>query len=304
MSLSQAAILAPVPLVGRYLFFSITPVPEQEPAQALRDSLKRLVELADGTQVLVGLGSELVEALGAQVPGLHPFEAMSGHGVQVPSTPIALCCWLRGSDHGELFHLRRRLEKALAPALRLERLVEAFRHGQGPTGHGQDLTGYEDGTENPAGEAAQVAALVQEGAPGLVGSSFMALQQWLHDFDAFDAMATREQDNTIGRRRSDNEELDDAPPSAHVKRTAQEDFEPAAFVLRRSMPWAQGKQAGLMFVAFGKSFDAFEAQMRRMAGQEDGITDALFRISKPVNGAFFWCPPLREGRLDLRLLDL
>jgi hypothetical protein len=68
--------------------------------------------------------------------------------------------------------------------------------------------------------------------------------------------------------------------------------------------WAQGKLAGLMFVAFGKSFDAFEVQMRRMAGQDDGITDALFRISKPVNGAFFWCPPLREGRLDLRLLGL
>ncbi|MDO8251980.1 MAG: Dyp-type peroxidase [Rhodoferax sp.] len=304
MSLSQAAILAPVPLVGRYLFFSMAPVQEQEPAQALRDSLKRLVDLADGTQVLVGLGPELVQALDAQVPGLHPFEALSGHGVQVPSTPIALCCWLRGSDHGELFHLTRRLEKAMAPAFQLDRLIEAFRHGQGPTGHGQDLTGYEDGTENPAGEAAQATALVQEGDPGLVGSSFMALQQWLHDFDAFEAMATREQDNTVGRRRSDNEELEDAPPSAHVKRTAQESFEPEAFVLRRSMPWAQGRQAGLMFVAFGKSFDAFEVQMRRMAGQEDGITDALFRISKPVSGAFFWCPPLREGRLDLRLVGL
>lgn len=304
MSLSQAAILAPVPQVGRYLFFAMAPVPAQEPAPALRDSLKRLAEIADGTQVLVGLGPELVQALGAQVPGLHPFEAMSGHGVQVPSTPIALCCWLRGSDHGELFHLTRRLEKALVPALRLERLVEAFRHGQGPTGHGQDLTGYEDGTENPAGDAALAAALVQDGEPGLVGSSFMALQQWLHDFDAFEAMATRDQDHAVGRRRSDNEELEDAPSSAHVKRTAQESFEPEAFVLRRSMPWAQGKQAGLMFVAFGKSFDAFEVQMRRMAGQEDGITDALFRISKPVSGAFFWCPPLREGRLNLRLAGL
>ena len=47
-----------------------------------------------------------------------------------------------------------------------------------------------------------------------------------------------------------------------------------------------------------------EMQMRRMAGQEDGITDALFLISKPITGAFFWCPPLRDGRLDLRLLGL
>jgi putative iron-dependent peroxidase len=59
-----------------------------------------------------------------------------------------------------------------------------------------------------------------------------------------------------------------------------------------------------MFVAFGCSHDAYEAQMRRMAGLDDGITDALFTISHPVSGAYFWCPPLREGGLDLRRLGL
>ena len=44
--------------------------------------------------------------------------------------------------------------------------------------------------------------------------------------------------------------------------------------------------------------------MRRMAGHDDGIVDAMFRISKPVNGAYFWCPPMREGQLDLRQLGL
>ncbi len=68
------------------------------------------------------------------------------------------------------------------------------------------------------------------------------------------------------------------------------------------MPWMAGTQAGLMFVAFGHSHAAFEAQMRRMAGQDDGIVDALFGISKPVTGAYFWCPPMRDGRLDLSRL--
>ena len=40
-----------------------------------------------------------------------------------------------------------------------------------------------------------------------------------------------------GRRHRDNEELDDAPPSAHVKRTAQESFTPEAF--RESVRTAQ-----------------------------------------------------------------
>jgi len=115
-------------------------------------------------------------------------------------------------------------------------------------------------------------------------------------------MAPHDQDLAIGRRRSDNEEIDDAPPYAHVKRTAQESFEPEAFLFRRSMPWNDERRAGLVFVAFGKSFDAFEAQLRRMTGAEDGIVDALFRFSRPVTGAYFWCPPWRDGRLDLRAL--
>ena len=58
-------------------------------------------------------------------------------------------------------------------------------------------------------------------------------------------------------------------------------------------------------VGIGRSFDAFEAQMRRMAGLDDGITDALFRFTHPLTGAYFWCPPVAaDGRLDLRALGL
>ena len=298
MSNYQHAILESVPTLGRYLFFSLG---SSAPAD-LQQGLDRLAGLVDGRQVLVGFGPELVQALGARVPGLHGFAALAGPGVVVPSTPLALCCWLRGHDQGVLVHLTRQLQQALAPALQLQQVVDAFRHGQGPNGHGRDLTGYEDGTENPEDDDAVAAALVQGAGDGLDGGSFMSLQQWLHDLDAFDAMSQVAQDHMVGRRRSDNEELMDAPESAHVKRTAQESFEPPAFVLRRSMPWAAGTQCGLMFVAFGCSFDAFEAQMRRMAGYDDGLVDAMFGISRPLTGAHFWCPPMRDARLDLRQL--
>jgi putative iron-dependent peroxidase len=143
-----------------------------------------------------------------------------------------------------------------------------------------------------------------EGAEGLVGGSFAAIQQWQHDLKGFHAMPSHEKDNIMGRRLSDNEELDDAPVSAHVKRTAQESFAPEAFVVRRSMPWIEGDRAGLMFLAFGFSLDAFEAQLRRMSGLEDGITDGLYRISRPITGGYYWCPPLKDGRLDLRALRI
>jgi putative iron-dependent peroxidase len=139
---------------------------------------------------------------------------------------------------------------------------------------------------------------------GLDGSSFVAVQQWVHDLDRFESMQQQERDHVIGRRLSDNEEIDDAPASAHVKRTAQESFDPEAFIFRRSMPWADDCREGLVFVAFGNSLAAFEALLKRMVGAEDGIVDALFRFTRPVTGNYYWCPPAVDGRLDLRALGL
>jgi putative iron-dependent peroxidase len=87
-----------------------------------------------------------------------------------------------------------------------------------------------------------------------------------------------------------------------VKRTAQESFDPPAFMVRRSMPWAGAQEEGLEFVAFVAALDGFERMMRRMAGLEDGIVDGLFTFSRAVTGGYYWCPPARGGRLDLSAL--
>ncbi|MCO5108653.1 MAG: Dyp-type peroxidase [Burkholderiaceae bacterium] len=289
----QPAILLPIPAAARYLSFVVTPGADS------RGALKTLATLVDGERCVAGLGASLVASLGARIAGLHSFPALQSTRLTIPSTPTDLWLWLRGDDAGELFHRSRRIEDALAPAFQLVDLTSAFRHGDG-----DDLTGYEDGTENPKDDEAVAAAIVAEGGAAPAGSSFVAVQRWVHRFDLFEAMSPQEQDATFGRRRDDNEEIDDAPPSAHVKRTAQESFDPTAFVVRRSMPWSDGRRAGLVFVSFGKSFDAFIAQLKRMAGLEDGIEDGLFRFTRPETGGYYWCPPVREGRLDLSALKL
>ncbi|MBF5004564.1 Dyp-type peroxidase [Diaphorobacter caeni] len=305
-SAHQSGILQSIPALARYAFFSIA---QGADASTLQTALKRLQSAVDGKTVVAAFGVQLVNALSAQVPGLREFPVLTcPDGLVIPSTPAALMLWLRGSDMGELANRTRTLQRLLAPAFDVGVVVDAFRHGDPEAAHGRDLTGYEDGTENPEGEEAEAAAFVQNAAPGLDGSSFVAVQRWLHNFETFESFSTEERDHIMGRRLTDNEELDDAPESAHVKRTAQESFEPEAFVLRRSMPWLQHEQgrdaSGLMFAAYGKSLDAFEAQMRRMAGLDDGITDGLLRFSKPLTGAYLWCPPMHDGQLDLRLLKI
>ncbi|GLT24055.1 hypothetical protein GCM10007933_35260 [Zoogloea oryzae] len=282
MPTPQPGILQPLPPLSRYLVFAL------EPDTDVAAGLKALVELVDGDATVAGIGEATLSAIGRSVPGLRPFPPLAGPGVSIPSTPAALWLWLRGDDRGELLLRGRHLEQALAPAFRLVETWDGFKHGSG-----RDLTGYEDGTENPEGDEAVAAAIAAD------GTSLVAVQRWEHNFSRFEAMQPEERDHCIGRRRSDNEELDDAPESAHVKRTAQESFDPEAFVVRRSMPWADASAAGLMFVAFGHSLDAFEAQMRRMVGLDDGIVDALFRFTRPLSGAYFWCPPVKGGKLQL-----
>lgn len=289
----QRGILAPVPKLARYLCFSLTAGAKP------RRALQRLVELTDGESMVVGLGQSLVRVLGGEIIGLRVFPTQFGSGLILPSSSSALWCWLRGDDRGALMHRGRNVHAAVSAAFALDSVVDGFQYDTG-----RDLTGYIDGTENPKGKKAADAAIVGGQGAGLDGSSFVAVQQWVHDFQRFESMSSKEQDNAVGRRKSDNKELGGAPRSAHVKRTAQESFTPEAFILRRSMPWADGHAAGLNFVAFARTFDAFEAQLRRMVGAEDGITDALFKFTRPISGSYFWCPPMIKGRLDLRALAL
>ncbi|MDE2604986.1 MAG: Dyp-type peroxidase [Burkholderiales bacterium] len=301
MTPCQPGILEPIPAAGRYLPFHLA---ASAGTQAVRQALARLVPLADGRGVVVGIAPSVVQSLGAAIPGLHECPDFSRGALKIPVTPGGLWCWLRGDEPGDLLPATRAVQEALAPAFVPGHVVDGFCHHRSETGHGRDLTGYEDGTENPEGEAAEEAALAHGLGEGLDGGSYVAVQQWVHDFAAFEAKDARGRDFAIGRRLSDNAELEEAPQTAHVKRTAQESFDPEAFVVRRSMPWALSLQAGLMFVCFGKSFQAFEQQMRRMTGHEDRLVDALFDFSRPVNGAYYWCPPLRAGRLDLRRLGV
>ena len=289
----QPGILAPLSRAARFLTYHVRPGADP------REALRRLANLCDGDSAVVGIGESLVQALSASIEGLRPFPVLSGPGFDVPATPASLWCWLRDDDRGELVHAARDIQMALEDDFEAGSCIDAFVFRDG-----RDLTGYEVGSENPSGGDAHDAAIVRGVGRGLDGSSFVAVQEWLHDLDAFAAMTPAEQDATFGRRLADNEEIGDAPPSAHVKRAAQESFDPPAFIVRRSMAWADADGEGLVFVAFGASLDTFEALLRRMVGEEDGIADALFGFTRPVSGAYFWWPPTTGDALDLSALGI
>lgn len=289
-SACQPGILSGPPAHGRSLTFRLAF--KSDP----RAALLRLAGAFRGSWGIVGLGEPLTLALGAKIPGLRTFAAMVGPAVAVPSYQQALWILVDGKDRSETVDISENVIAMLMPDLVLDECLDTFKYAGG-----RDLTGYEDGTENPKGDNAVQAAIVSPGKP-LAGSSYVAVQRWVHDLSHFRTHTSDECDAMIGRSKTTNEELSDAPISAHVKRSAQESFTPPAFMLRRSMPWSTGHQHGLEFIAFGHSLDAYEAVMRRMAGLDDGVVDALFKFSRPINGGYYWCPPMTDERLDLSAL--
>jgi putative iron-dependent peroxidase len=287
IDVAQPGILAAPPVLGRSLTFRIAP--DADP----RSALKGLHDSFALDWGVVGVGEPVVRALGRDVPGLRAFPGLAGPSCSVPSTQQALWVLLQGRDRGALFDLTERTQGLLREAFLLDDALDTFFYAGG-----RDLTGYEDGTENPKDDAAIAAALVRPG-DNLGGSSFAAVQRWVHDLRRFRSFPPDRRDAVMGRRADTNAEISDAPSSAHVKRSAQESYDPPAFMVRRSMPWATAHEQGLEFVAFGESLDRYERVLRRMVGLDDGVVDALFSFSRPVTGGYYWCPPVAGGRLDL-----
>lgn len=280
---AQTAILAPLPRAASYAFFE---------CRCGRDQARQLLTGLNPADDLVAIGQPLAQIMGLTVAEALEYPLFANDRRTLPRTPVDLMLWVRGSDAGEVALKVRRWQQWLSPHFKPVACVDAFLHRDG-----RDLTGYEDGTENPKGEAASEAALIPDGPSE--GASFLALQQWRHQMDRVEQSSRESMNAIVGRDQSSNRELADAPASAHVKRTEQESFTPHQFVLRRSMPWAQSGNMGLMFAAFGHSTYAFESQMWRMMGREDGIEDAMFSISEPMTGAYFYCPPQVDGTLYL-----
>jgi porphyrinogen peroxidase len=284
-AIPQPAILEPPPSLARFVTFDLHA--GVDPAAVL----SALAAIEHDPKTVFGIGLPLAERLGRAVAGLRAFP---DDLPPFPSTQHAAWVFLAHGDSTGLFDAGRALAGRVRGLLDVVDEVDAFGYRAG-----RDLSGFVDGTENPKGEDAVRAAIIAGRGAGLDGGSFVAVQRWVHDLEAVDRMTAAARAGAVGRDPETDEELSDAPSSAHVKRTAQESFDPPAHILRRSMPYGGIREHGLNFVAFGESLDRFERQLRRMAGRDDGVPDGILSFTRAVSGAYYFCPPVRQRRWDL-----
>ena len=92
----QSPILKGAPRVARYLSLS------SQAGANTKATLASVQALDIDEQIVVGIGEPLIALWGGAVDDLRTFPALSGPGVNIPSTQHALWCWLRGDNQGEL----------------------------------------------------------------------------------------------------------------------------------------------------------------------------------------------------------
>jgi putative iron-dependent peroxidase len=244
-----------------------------------------------GVNVVIGLGRDLCARLAPDwLPrDVAPFETIQGtDGVVIPADQHDLWIWLHSFGPDSVFDLARRAAAALRGLAIVVREQPAFTYGAS-----QDLTGFEDGTENPPLDEAIELVAVPDGEPG-AGSSVALLQHWVHDLEAFEALDADAKDQIIGRHLDDGEEIDEAKrsPSAHISRVTIDDENGDELeVFRRSTAFGGVLEHGLVFLAFSPDVARVATMLHRMVGL-DGPRDHLTDISRCTASAWYVAPPV------------
>jgi porphyrinogen peroxidase len=215
-------------------------------------------------------------------------EAVTGvDGFAMPATQHDAVLWISGSAYDVVFDVARMAIGSLAEVAAVAEETSSW-----PYRHDRDLTGFIDGTENPTLIEAPELVLVPEGTPGAGGTALL-LQKWSHDATAWESLSDAEQEQVMGRTKTDSVELEDKPRDSHVASTDQDRF---GKIFRRNMPYGTVTEHGTMFVGFCSEQRPLVEMLESMAGLNDGPRDALTRFTRALTGAYYFVPSTESLR--------
>jgi putative iron-dependent peroxidase len=242
---------------------------------------------------VVGVGASLWDRLfGAPRPaGLHSFAEVSGARHSAPATPGDLLFHLRAHRLDLCFELAQHVMNRLTGSAAVVDEVHGFRSFDD-----RDLLGFVDGTENPEGGEALDAVLIGDEDPQFAGGSYVVVQKYLHDLDAWDALPVEEQERVVGRTKLSDVELPDElkPANSHVAlNTIVDESGQERQIMRFNMPFGRvgAGEFGTYFIGYARSPDVIEEMLRNMfIGKPPGNHDRILDFSTAVTGNLFFAP--------------
>jgi putative iron-dependent peroxidase len=291
-------VLSPLTTAAIFLVMTI----EEGGEPVARDLLSDLpaLERAVGFRVpelrlscVAGIGSQAWDRLfdGPRPAELHPFRELAGPRHRAPSTPGDLLFHIRAGRLYPCFELASQVMDRLRGSVTVRDEVHGFKYFDV-----RDLLGFVDGTENPVGPAAGAAVLIGDEDPTFAGGSYVVVQKYLHDLQAWNALPVETQEKVIGRTKLSDIELDDAvqPPDSHVARTTIVDPDGTERqILRDNMPFGTvgPGEFGTYFIGYGRTPMVTERMLERMfLGDQEASHDRILDFSTAVTGTLFFAP--------------
>ena len=300
---SSPAVAQPVasPLTRAAIFL----VETVKPGSASRDTMRafcgdlaalvRAVEFRDlegGLSCVMGFGANAWDRLfGAPRPAeLHPFREIRSGARHAVSTPGDLLFHIRAKRMDLCFELATQIMARIGSAVSPVDEVQGFRFFDD-----RDLIGFVDGTENPRGAAVVDAVLIGDEDAAFAGGSYVIVQKYLHNLDAWNALSTEAQELIIGRNKLSDIELDDSvkPTSSHSSLTTIVENGKEIKILRDNMPFGRPGHAefGTYFIGYSRSPRTIEQMLENMfIGRPPGNYDRLLDFSRAVTGNLFFVP--------------
>ena len=246
-----------------------------------------------GLAVVAGVGSAAWGRLfsGPRPVELHPFKVLDGDRHRAVASPGDLLFHIRSATMDLCWELASLVVGRLAGAATVVDEVHGFRYFDE-----RDLLGFVDGTENPTGQAAEVAVTIGAEDPAFAGGSYVIVQKYLHDMAAWDALTVEEQERVIGRAKLSNVEMDDEvkPSNSHVAlNTIVEPDGTQRQILRENMPFGTlgAGEFGTYFIGYAATPSVTELMLQHMfLGDPPGNYDRILDFSTAVTGSLFFVP--------------
>ncbi len=247
----------------------------------------------DGLTCVAGIGAELWDRLYAvrRPAGLHPFRRLEGAVHTAVSTPGDLLFHLRARRMDLCFELADQIMLRLKGSAEVVDEVHGFRYFDQ-----RDLLGFVDGTENPAGAGAEAAVFVGEEDAPYAGGSYVIVQKYLHDLDAWNALPVEEQERVIGRHKLSDIEIPDAEKAtdSHVAlNTITDPDGTERQIVRDNMVFGSvgAGEFGTYFIGYAATPEVTEEMLRHMfIGDPPGNHDRILDFSTATTGCLFYVP--------------
>ena len=197
---------------------------------------------------------------------------------------------IRAKQMDLCFELAAQIMARLNGAVSTADEVQGFRYFDE-----RDVLGFVDGTENPTGNAAADAVFIGGEDPAFAGGSYVIVQKYLHNLEAWNNLSTEAQEKIIGRSKVSDIELDDSvkPTSAHNALTTIEENGEEIKILRDNMPFGSPGRGefGTYFIGYSRSPRTIEQMLENMfIGRPPGNYDRILDFSTPVTGSLFFIP--------------